>query len=70
MRIYRKQYAEDLLTVIALFDQQLQATVPATEDNRDYRCYLALLGESRALALDVGEALPDGVEETVEEWIE
>lgn len=65
-RIYRKVYEADGTTLASLRDELTTEFIPLDPDNRHYAKYLALTALNRALALDEGEALPNGVTATDE----
>lgn len=61
-RIYRKVcLPENPTEVVGLVDELTKKSIPMDGRNSDYLDFLALLGEGRAAALAVGEALPAGV---------
>jgi hypothetical protein len=55
--------------LVSIVDKQTGFIVPICADNRDYIEYLALAAANRALLLDVEAPLPEGVTETVENWV-
>jgi len=65
VRIYR-QNRDALGNPSCLYDQQTCACFSPDDVNRYYREYLVLVGEERALLLEVGADLPPGVVETIE----
>lgn len=49
---------------VGIRDPHTERCIPLDAENADYIEYLRLISQDKALALDVGEALPGGVTDT------